>query len=93
MGGAIEIYAWQPTDIFEASYLALDDSTRSRVLEALAALKDNPLAAHLDLRPLGTPGKNIYTIRVDGLLRLSFKYIEGIAELRQIALDEVIGDE
>jgi mRNA-degrading endonuclease RelE of RelBE toxin-antitoxin system len=75
---------------FDRDWQALDDKTKLKVLDAIEVLKKNPSSPALDLRPLGSNKSNTYTVRVEGGLRLSFKNIEGIAELRRILPDEII---
>lgn len=84
----IRIHSLSLTEIFLRSYSALDGRTRAKVIETYTALLQHPIPSTLDLRPLGAQERKIFTILVEDALRISFKEIEGIAELRTIAKDE-----
>jgi hypothetical protein len=71
----------------------LDDDAKVKVIDAYTDLLKHPIPAHLDLHPIGPPQSGVYSIRVAGTLRISFKEIEGIAELRSIASDEMLDSE
>lgn len=76
-------------DTFDRDYLALDDPARSKVTKALGLLALNNDAPELDLQPM-LDKQSVYSVRVDGSLRLSFKYMWGVVELRQIQVDETL---
>lgn len=89
----IQISSFDSTDVFDNAYLAFDARTKIKVHDALEKLRGLPVSPELDLRPYGAFSRNIYTIKIDGSLRLMFKNAHGTAELRMLLIDERIDPE
>ncbi len=86
----VPINDWVILDTYDRDYRTLSNAAKAQVLDCLRRLKVNQDDSALDLRPV-LDKRDVYSVRVNGSLRLSFKYYPwGQADLREIQLDETL---
>lgn len=82
------IYSVVLLEIFDIKYRALSDGQRIKLHGAIELLFNDPYLPSLDIRRIGEPERRMFSVCVEGDLRLAFRDRTGIAELWNVDIDE-----